>query len=319
MTVTLGKPGSQKLPLFAPAGNIKVILLTIVFACSVLTVANNRAISELNHVPRGITRSDWAAIRAAYEAGRRAVKQSGTGYRARNPGQQWQTTFDSQGFMTLPDKGNWRWGLELRRFGFAGHEREVGRAEVVTGRVDTVVFEREDGLREWFINDQRGLEHGLTITRKPEGKESPLRFVLAVRGNLHPIVSSNGGDVSFVDAAGSIVLRYAGLHASDADGKRLPARFVASKREVILDVDERVARYPITVDPVAQQAYLKASNTDAGDFFGRSVAISGDTVVVGAYAEDSATIGVNGNEANNGAPDSGAAYVFVRTGTTWTQ
>ena len=33
----------------------------------------------------------------------------------------------------------------------------------------------------------------------------------------------------------------------------------------------------------AQQAYLKASNTGAGDYFGYSVAISGDTVVVGAY------------------------------------
>lgn len=68
-----------------------------------------------------------------------------------------------------------------------------------------------------------------------------------------------------------------------------------------------------------QQAYLKASNTEAGDRFGFPVAISGDTVVVGAYLEDSATTGVNGNQADNSAPDSGAAYVFGRTGTTWTQ
>ena len=39
----------------------------------------------------------------------------------------------------------------------------------------------------------------------------------------------------------------------------------------------------------SQQAYLKASNTDAGDSFGWSVAVSGDTVVVGAYAADPAT------------------------------
>ena len=32
----------------------------------------------------------------------------------------------------------------------------------------------------------------------------------------------------------------------------------------------------------SQQAYLKASNTDENDNFGRSVAISGDTIVVGA-------------------------------------
>ncbi|NLW72880.1 MAG: hypothetical protein GXY37_08355, partial [Chloroflexi bacterium] len=53
--------------------------------------------------------------------------------------------------------------------------------------------------------------------------------------------------------------------------------------------------------------YLKASNTDRGDWFGGSVAISGNTIVVGAYQEDSN--GVNGNQQNNNAEDAGAAYV----------
>src|SRR6266568_2258439 len=70
---------------------------------------------------------------------------------------------------------------------------------------------------------------------------------------------------------------------------------------------------------IAQQAYLKASNTGAGDAFGWSVAVSGDTVVVGAVVEDSNATGVNGNQANNSAGDSGAAYVFVRSGTNWAQ
>ena len=62
-----------------------------------------------------------------------------------------------------------------------------------------------------------------------------------------------------------------------------------------------------------QQAYLKASNTGAGDSFGYSVAISGDTVVVGAYGEASNATGVNGNQGDNSAAHAGAAYVFVRT------
>ena len=69
----------------------------------------------------------------------------------------------------------------------------------------------------------------------------------------------------------------------------------------------------------SQQAYLKASNTQAGDEFGWSVAISGDTIVVGARNESSNATGVNGNQADNTAINSGAAYVFVRSGTTWTQ
>ncbi|MCX6885338.1 MAG: FG-GAP repeat protein [Verrucomicrobia bacterium] len=68
----------------------------------------------------------------------------------------------------------------------------------------------------------------------------------------------------------------------------------------------------------SQQAYLKASNTDAVDNFGRGVAVSGDTVVVGASGEDSSTTGVNSTQ-NNMGTGSGAAYVFVRSGTTWSQ
>jgi hypothetical protein len=60
-----------------------------------------------------------------------------------------------------------------------------------------------------------------------------------------------------------------------------------------------------------QEAYLKASNTDADDWFGVSVAVSGDTVVVGAPNEDSSATGVNGNQGDNSATNAGAAYVFL--------
>jgi hypothetical protein len=70
---------------------------------------------------------------------------------------------------------------------------------------------------------------------------------------------------------------------------------------------------------LTQQAYLKASNTDFLDQFGTSIATSGDMVVVGAPGEDSSATGINGNQADNSANDSGAAYVFVRRGSTWVQ
>ena len=70
-----------------------------------------------------------------------------------------------------------------------------------------------------------------------------------------------------------------------------------------------------------QQAYLKASNTDAYDSFGFSLAISanGNTLAVTATREDSNARGINGNQANNDAEDSGAVYVFARAGGTWMQ
>ncbi|HBJ86379.1 MAG TPA: hypothetical protein DDZ88_21490, partial [Verrucomicrobiales bacterium] len=118
------------------------------------------------------------------------------------------------------------------------------------------------------------------------------------------------------------MLNYAGLKVWDADGKVLPARFVPTVASVNgtlrIQVDEHAARYPITVDPIAQQAYIKALNTSAGDQFGKAVAVSGDTVVVGAYLEDGSGSGAN-PISDDILTDSGAVYVFVRSGTSWSQ
>jgi hypothetical protein len=69
-----------------------------------------------------------------------------------------------------------------------------------------------------------------------------------------------------------------------------------------------------------QQAYLKASNPGNGDYFG-AVAISddGNTIAIGAHAEDSVAHGVGGDAFNDGKPNSGAVYVFQRDIGLWSQ
>lgn len=71
-----------------------------------------------------------------------------------------------------------------------------------------------------------------------------------------------------------------------------------------------------------QQAYIKAPNNHSSNTFGTSVAISGDTIVVGAPSENAAVTTItNGTTASGdqSASGSGAAYVFKRTGTSWAQ
>jgi hypothetical protein len=71
----------------------------------------------------------------------------------------------------------------------------------------------------------------------------------------------------------------------------------------------------------SQQVYVKASNTGWADRFGTSVALSGngDTLAVGANSEDSNATGVDGDQDDDSATQSGAAYVFVREGANWSQ
>ena len=61
------------------------------------------------------------------------------------------------------------------------------------------------------------------------------------------------------------------------------------------------------------QQKIVASDRTAGDYFGWSVAISGDYAIVGAYDEDEDDAGANT------LSDAGSAYIFNRNGTTWSQ
>ena len=69
----------------------------------------------------------------------------------------------------------------------------------------------------------------------------------------------------------------------------------------------------------SQQAYVKAFNPRENDQFGWTVAMSrdGNTIAVGSHLEDSGAKGVNGDQSDASSEDSGAAYVYARTGTTW--
>ena len=78
----------------------------------------------------------------------------------------------------------------------------------------------------------------------------------------------------------------------------------------------------------SQEAYIKGSRTEATDQLGYVVAISddGNTIAAGAGDEDCLTPGVNPPGCDNDSPPRGtaniwvgAAYVFVRTGSSWTE
>ncbi len=70
-----------------------------------------------------------------------------------------------------------------------------------------------------------------------------------------------------------------------------------------------------------QQAYIKPKVIKPLYQFGSSVALSanGNVLAVGSWIESSLATGINGDQLDMSSADSGAAYIFTRTSTTWAQ
>lgn len=167
------------------------------------------------------------------------------------------------------------------------------------------------GIDEHFVVGPLGVEHAWVVASAPKARaaNTPLLFRIEVEG-LVPNRATAGSEVSFRAPGGHAGLRYSDLFVRDADGKSLDARMLVAEQSIVIAVDDFGARYPLYIDPLlgAEQAKLTPADGAASDDFGSAVANSADTAVVGARWAD-----VGGNT------DQGAAYVFVRSGATWSQ
>src|SRR5678815_655847 len=178
--------------------------------------------------PNGLSPSDWAGIRQAYERHRHQVvpiKGRPNHWRARNPGQQWLTGFDAHGFAVRPDSAAWTWGLTLQGYGRGETRREVGSTARVRAQDNRVTYHWDDTVEEWMVNDQRGLEHGFTVYERPAGDDGPLTLWLSVHGGLQPDVQADGRGVIFRDVNHKSALTYTGLTVVDADSHGVAAHF----------------------------------------------------------------------------------------------
>lgn len=176
-------------------------------------------------------------------------------------------------------------------------------------------------ITEWFINDAAGLEHGFTVASRPAAA-GPLVLSLDVTGDYRPVLEHSTIVLRPITAASAeMALHYGGLASWDATGRPLPSRAEVVHNRIRLVVDDAGAQYPVTVDPIFQEPAIQASNGATGDNFGYSVAISGDTAVVGApfawtLVQPAATDPVNSVPK---LVQQGAVYVFIRSGGAWVE
>ncbi len=168
---------------------------------------------------------------------------------------------------------------------------------------DSVRAQRDlGGVSEWYEARADGLEHGWTLASAPEGDaHEPVWILLEFRGDLSPKVLEGGSSTWLVDSQAQLRMRYEGLRAWDADRNPVDVRFGNSPLGFGVRVDDRGARYPITVDPIFTQGPVIFEAPNAGSF-GTRAATAGDVNGDG-YSDILITAGTeNANE--------GRAYVY---------
>jgi hypothetical protein len=160
-------------------------------------------------------------------------------------------------------------------------------------------------LTEWYAGGPLGIEQGFTVPHRPAGEAGPITLELTLGGGVQARKAPSG--TILLTRADRPGLSYGALAALDATGRELPTALRIRNDVLVIQVGDRGARYPILIDPLFQQgSKLTASGATGAGALGFEVALSadGNTALVGAPLDSSAA---------------GGAWVFTRSGATWTQ
>ncbi len=289
---------------------LAVLILLIVGPLSRLGSDSHRAPVARPASPQGLASLPLAA-QAPVSA---AIGAARPGYAARvedgklvaaNPDQHLRARFDRSGAEIRAGKA--RVGLLLAGLGVGSSLTPLAGVSP-SADANRVVY-RYRGVSESFVNGPLGVDQRFTIAHAPAGSGGPLTLSLALSGTLKARVSAGGK--ALVLAGANRRLNYRGLAATDARGRPLHAWLSLRGGHLLVRVDTRGARYPVLIDPLIQQGPV-LTDLPGGEglvgsgLFGSTVALSsdGNTVLVGVPRE---------------YKEIGAAFVFVRSGSTWSQ
>ncbi len=233
-------------------------------------------------------------------AGEYHARATERGLQAPNREQGFRTYFDARGIRVVNRVRDAETLAELRLESW-GRAKEMRAA--AAGNIhhqDDRVEIRRAGIVEWFQNQAPGLEQGFDVHQRVGGN-GPLNLRLSVGA-----AELSGDDNGVTLQQGDQQLHYRGLKAWDADGVVLASRMSVVENRIELSVDDRDARYPITIDPLltgVADAQLESGQTSGQ--LGHSVTFAGDLngdgfgdIAVGAFGYD------------GGATNSGAVFVY---------
>jgi FG-GAP repeat protein len=312
----------RKLPILARAAFPWRLLLLAGALCALIAGALTRGLVERPAslvAPAGTAgQKSLAALplaaqgpfSAAIGGDRAAFRVSSLGigtFTARNPQQDLSARFSRSGLTV--SSHTLHASLRLRSIAYGNSVRPVAQVKP-TASGNRVTY-AHPGVEEWYANGPLGLEQGFTLgapeTTRPGGA---LTLTLDLSANAGMSMSRDGRTLQF--GHGGRTLRYDGLLVTDASGRRLDSRLELSGDTLLIRVGTRGARYPLRIDPLIQQGnkLVPGDETGPGSEAGTSVAMSadGNTALVGGIGDEP-----------HGKPMEGAAWVFTRSGSTWSQ
>ncbi len=216
-----------------------------------------------------------------------------------------------------------------------------------SGAVYLFRYDSNNWVQQAYIkaSNTNGCEHvtGCPGDNEPEfGDNFGKTAVLSADGNMLVVgapnedssatgINGNQTDNSYNESGAAYVFRFDGANwyqqayvkASDGGGYFGAGVDVSADGNTLaVGAWSADAAYIFRFDGISwsEQARVTASNADFRDGFSRvELSADGNTLVVGAPEEDSNAAGIDGDQADNTAINSGAVYVFRFDGTMWSQ
>jgi hypothetical protein len=158
----------------------------------------------------------------------------------------------------------------------------------------------EGNVQEVFVNGPQGIEQRFLVRSSIAAGAETLDLLLSASPGMRVSLSANGRDAVLSTSAGP-AFRYGGLLATDALGRRLPAKMRLRDGQLVLAVNTERARFPVSIDPLLAPYETLVGPPQPTSRFASSVAISadGETVAIGGEGDDEGR---------------GSAWIFARTG-----
>jgi hypothetical protein len=189
-----------------------------------------------------------------------------------------------------------------------GHPQSDDSAIPASPEANRVEITR-DGVLEWYVHRENGLEQGFTLESPPVGQAlAAVTIDLPIETSLTPRQAAGSGAIRFMDASGQPALSYENLHAFDAVGRELPSEMLlvpaggsAPHGSIRLVVDTTRATYPVVIDPLLTTLPLTlpedtvvVPGIGASADHRRVVALDGNTLAVGEPLYDPSGFGPEG-------------------------